>query len=330
MDTDRLVRLMDGQMEDASQILVANALHPDTSIGATDQGRHLDMSTGATDQGRHLDMGATDQGRHLDMGAIDQGPHLDMSTGAIDQDHPADMKINVDEQYHLEAMRNQPFQGQRDESETLPLLRRRVPYSPEVGQTTSDGTYNPCPIDNSLGGGPQSNIYTTSRDEATGQALYHMVKDDPKLRDVSIIVMEGALQRDSRSEEFSNGFRVHIRPVYARISRRDPWKLLWDREGRARSGPNSYEIIEDDSPGEPDPSMGRDELAHRMNVEPQPGDLDPDILMARPTPAGLSSATEAQSNATAPATITSSNNQGGSKVAADTESTNLHMPEGSN
>ncbi|CAH0016934.1 unnamed protein product [Clonostachys rhizophaga] len=321
---------MDGHMEDTLQSLVTTALHLDMSTGAIDQDRHLDMSIGATDQGRRLDMS---------IGATDQGRRLDMSIGAIDQDHRAHKGLNVDEQHRLEAMRNRSERREQNSSShpatstTLPggwestLRPALVDYFGTNSQTTSDGTYKLCAIDNSLGGGPQSKIYTSSQDVATGQALYHMVKGDPKLRDVSIIIMGGALQRQSRSDGFSYGFSVHIRPVYGRISKRDPYKLLFNLKARARSDKKSYEVIEDDIIHAPDPSMGRDEQAHRMNVEPIRE--SPDMNMTGSTLAGLSSAIEAQSDATAPATATSSNNQGGSKVAADMESTNLHVPEGS-
>ncbi|KAK7209511.1 hypothetical protein V2G26_016689 [Clonostachys chloroleuca] len=77
IDAGRLVRLMDGHMEDTMRSFVTTALHLGMSIGAIDQGRHLGMNT-----------------------------------GAIDQDHRTDMEIKVDEQQHLDAVRNRPSQGQ--------------------------------------------------------------------------------------------------------------------------------------------------------------------------------------------------------------------------
>uniref|UniRef100_A0A8H7TV02 Uncharacterized protein n=1 Tax=Bionectria ochroleuca TaxID=29856 RepID=A0A8H7TV02_BIOOC len=78
IDEGRLVRLMDGHMEDSMRSFVTTALHLGMSIGAIDQGRHLGMNT-----------------------------------GAIDQDRRADMEITADEQQHLDAVRHRPFQGQR-------------------------------------------------------------------------------------------------------------------------------------------------------------------------------------------------------------------------
>lgn len=80
IDEGRLVRLMDGHMEDSMRSFVTTALHLGMSIGAIDQGRHLGMNT-----------------------------------GAIDQDRRADMEITADEQQHLDTVRHRPFQGQRRE-----------------------------------------------------------------------------------------------------------------------------------------------------------------------------------------------------------------------
>ncbi|CAH0039527.1 unnamed protein product [Clonostachys solani] len=265
------------------QSLDTTALHLDMSIGVTDQGRHLDMSIGATDQGRRLDMS---------VGATDQGRRLDMSIDVIDQGRRAHKGINVEEQHHLDAVRNLPFQGQRHESEALLLIRRQVPHSSEVSrsrpvdrigiysQTTSDGTSNLYAINNSFGGGAQSNIY---------------------LRDVATIGR--ALQKESKSGKVS----VRMMPVHDRQSKHDPKKLPWDSEAFAKHDRNSYEIIDDDTIIKPDPSMGRDELDRRFDLEPlEPRQEGQDMNMTGSTPGGLTSITEAQGNTTGPGTIESS------------------------